>query len=326
MSIRKGKYTLLCNERMKKRPIKDLVDALNTLGSNIEYLENQGFPPLKIIGNTLIKNNNVTINAEKSSQFVSALMLIAPKFANGLNIKIKSKIASLPYILMTKKLLEKFNVNVKFSHNEIQIKHQTILAPSQIKIEADWSAAAVWFAFASLLENTNFYLKDLTKNSIQGDSKLIKIYENLNIKTSSYKNGLKIQKTNKNLPVFLELNLSETPDLMPTIAVNLCLLNIKFKLTGIENLRIKETDRINAIATCLQNFGYKIYTYDEYIEWKGELLSKKNSSPINTFDDHRIAMACSLFAVNQPITIKNPQCVEKSYPDYWTHFFKIFHQ
>ncbi len=320
LSIRKGEYTLLCDERMKKRPISELVDALNKLGANISYLEKSGFPPLKITGNPKLTGGKISINGSQSSQFISALMMIAPTLPKGLTIEILKNITSFPYIKITAYLLEKQGINVKIKKNLIQIAQQKFQPQNSITVESDWSAAAVWYAFATLLDNENLFLKNLHKNSIQGDKKLIEIYQKLGIKSIQTSQGIIIKKTLLNTD-FFEINLRDNPDLMPTLAVNLCLLNIKFKIKGIENLKIKESNRISAITKCLKSFGYTLNSPDDDIlEWDGNFTKKNFSGLINTENDHRIAMACSLLATKHNIKILDFKCVEKSYPKFWIFF------
>ena len=319
LSQKKGVFELQCDERMKKRPIRELVKSLELLGAKIKYLEKEGFPPIKITG-TKLKTQNITISGKISSQYISALLMISPTLLDGLIIDISDKITSLPYIEMTLELMSKFGIKYKFQKNVIKIKSQNFTTPKEIIVESDWSAASYWYGFASLLNEKNFFLPNLYKNSIQGDSKLIEIYSKINIRTYFENNNVILKKINKKLPNFIELNLQNEPDLAPTLAVNLCLLNIKYKLTGLENLHIKECDRIVAIIKNLHNFGYFINeTSNGILEWNGT-VTKASFERINTFNDHRIAMAFSLFATKHNIQISNHECVKKSYPNFWENF------
>lgn len=324
LSLLEGNFELLCDERMTKRPIDELVEALLSIGANIKYVKNKGFPPLKMEGKKLL-GGEVTLSSKKSSQFISALLLIAPSFKKGLKINIFGEQTSTPYIEMTLKLLNIFGVNFSVKENLIFVPNQKLKAPKQISVEADWSAAAIWFAFLTLSENTEFFLPLLQSKSIQGDRNLVNIYEHLGVKSTFEKNGLKISKIAKTNVDYFEQNLKNNPDLMPTLSVNLCLLGIKFKLTGLENLQIKESNRIKAIKECLENFGYIIYTQNfGEIEWKGEKRKIVNSGTVlNSHNDHRIAMACSLFLKEKNFSINNKTCVEKSYPNFWNEFEKL---
>ena len=320
LSQKRGIFILRCSERMKKRPIGELVETLKTLGAKIEYLEKKGFPPLRITGAKL-KSNKISISGKTSSQFISALLLIAPTLPDGLSITISDKISSLPYIKMTLDLLSKFGIIYNFDHNFINIKHQEFQPPKNFSVESDWSAASYWYGFASLLNKEKIVLSNLLEKSIQGDSRLIEIYSKLNIKTSFENNNVILTKNSRILPKYIELDLQNEPDLAPSIAVNLCLLNIKFKLIGLKNLHIKECDRISAIIKNLENFGFSVKeTSLGILEWNGEYKQSLFDGIINTHNDHRIAMAFSLFATKQNISINNPECVEKSYPSYWENF------
>ncbi|MBN2662638.1 MAG: 3-phosphoshikimate 1-carboxyvinyltransferase [Bacteroidales bacterium] len=324
LSTLDGSYELLCDDRMKKRPIDELVDALLSIGANIKYIENKGFPPLKINGKK-ISGGEVTLSSQKSSQFISSLLLVAPFFKNGLKINIVGEQTSTPYIEMTLKLLNIFGASFTAKENFIFVPSQKLKAPKQISVEADWSASAIWYAFATLFINIEFFLPLLNSNSIQGDSCLLKIYEQLGVNSLFEKEGVKISKISKPKVDYFEQNLKHTPDLMPTLSVNLCLLGIKFKLTGLENLKIKESNRIHAIKECLENFGYIIYTQNSgAIEWKGEKRKIENfSAVLNSYNDHRIAMACSLFSKEKIISINDKTCVEKSYPNFWNEYEKL---
>lgn len=327
LSQKKGVFELQCDDRMKLRPIGVLVDALRTLGAKIEYLEKENFPPLKIYG-TNLDSKKIEISGKISSQYISALLMIAPTLPTDLNIEITDEITSRPYIEMTLKLMTEFGIKYAFNHNFINIPAQKFSPPKTFTIESDWSAASYWYGFASLLNEKEIVLPNLFKNSIQGDSKLIEIYKNIGIDTHFENNNVILKKNNKQLPKYLELNLQNEPDLAPSIAVNICLLNIKFKLTGLDNLHIKECDRIEAIIENLYFFGYFIKeTSIGVLEWNGESKTQtktcRSISPnkyINTHNDHRIAMAFSLFATKQNIIISNHECVEKSYPDFWENF------
>lgn len=320
-----GKYNLLCDEQMKKRPINELVNVLRQLGAEINYLENQGFPPLHINGKNLI-SKKIQLNGSISSQYITALLLIAPTLQNGLEIELTGKITSLPYLQMTLEILQDFGINYNFIDNIISIPQQSFSSPKHYAVEADWSSAAVWFAFASLLPNKTFQLKYFDKNSIQGDSALVKIYDKLGISSIFENKVLILKNVQIKLPDFIELNLRDTPDLLTTIAINLCLLNIKFRITGIENLHIKESDRIAAVCDILNIAGYEVIeTNYGTLEWNGKMnKTEAETLQMDTYSDHRFAMATSLFSAFKNVEIKNPECVEKSYPDYWKHYELIF--
>ncbi len=323
LSFQNGVFYLKCDKRMEKRPIDELVKAINSLSGKIEYIKKKGFPPLKITGQKLT-GNKVIISGKKSSQFISAIALVAPKMPNGLSIKITDKLNSTPYLKMTLDLLSEFGIKSTYSNDEIYIKNQNFIAPNKYFVESDWSAAAVWYAFVSLSEKSKIIFKNLSINSIQGDKKIAKIYEKLGVFTE-FENSKVVIFNKKNAKKdFFSINLKDNPDLMPTLAVNLCLLGIKFKFSGLENLHIKESDRINAIIFCLKNFGYILKeTSFGVLQWDGKKINKFYTNNIKTFNDHRIAMACSLFSVKNNLKIENYNCTEKSYPNYWKNLRKL---
>lgn len=322
LSVQEGTFELQCSERMKKRPIGELVEALKELGAKIEYLENKGFPPLLIEGSTLTKRCT-SVSLEKSSQFASAIIMLGTSLEQGVQLFIRKFEYSFSYFKLTIKLLEKFghycpNLGVAYFSRKRNVRH-----PKTFYVEADWSASAVWFAFVSLKKKSKIFLKDLQKDSIQDDSQLVEIYKNLGITTIFTTSGIIIE-NNENIKCnFFELDLKNNPDLTPTLATNLCLLGINFRLSGLKNLKIKESDRIESIKYNLKLFGYKLYSDEDSLEWKGEFSkTQKNEIVCNSFDDHRIAMACSLFALFQDINLTNPSCVEKSYPNYFESLFQ----
>ncbi len=322
LSTKKGEFTLLCDERMKKRPIADLVEALCQLGAEIYYLEDEGFPPLKIIGKKL-KGGKILISGAKSSQFISALLLITPTFEQKLELFLTDEPSSKPYIEMTLSLLDEFGVKSTFSDRKIVVESQKLKPPLSYTVEADWSAAAVWYAFVSLLPEKSFFLPDLKENSLQGDSELVDIYRHIGVETEFSEKGILIHKSSHKIVYFTSC-MSNFPDLMPTVAVNLCLLGIGFRLSGLENLHIKESDRIKAITECLANFGYGVEEkMSGVLEWNGKRKKTSKNKLVKTHNDHRIAMACSLFLLTDEVEFDNENCVKKSYPDFWQELSKV---
>ncbi len=307
--------TITGSDRMKQRPIGVLVEALQSLGATIHYLEKQGFPPLQITG-TQITKNSLTIDGSVSSQYITALMLIAPTLPNGLTIQIIGKITSLPYILMTESLLQEIGVTCTVIGNTISISSKKQIEPQALTIESDWSAASYWYSFVALSKK-NVRIKKFNKNSIQGDHKVVDFFNLLGIETIFEKNQtILLKHTTKPPPESLILDLNHTPDLAQTIAVTCLGLKINCTLTGLETLNIKETNRLLALKTELKKLGANVSITHNTIQIQQKQKLNKNIL-INTYQDHRMAMAFTPLSVITPIAIENPQVVSKSYPDFW---------
>lgn len=310
-----GEWEITGSERMKNRPIKILVEALNSLGGKIEYLEKEGFPPLKIYGSALM-GGEIMLDGGISSQYISALMMIAPYMINGLKIKLQGNIISKPYILMTMGMMKEFGVEVDFNENSIEIE------PQQYKhvnysVESDWSAASYWYEILAIAEKGEITLKGLHRHSLQGDSQVAKIFETLGVKTEFKNDGIVIIANGKPQTVNYRYDFTNEPDLAQTIAVTCCLKNIPFEFSGLQSLRIKETDRIAALINELKKLGYVLQTIDNKLSWNGERCEKEKLPIIATYDDHRMAMAFAPAALLYPIEIENPHVVSKSYPKFW---------
>ena len=295
-SIQKGKeFVLNGSDRMKERPIKELVNSLQELGVKIEYLEKKDFPPLKIIG-TEIDRGEIEIDGTISSQFISSLLLIAPNLRNGLILKIKGELVSKPYVLMTLKLMSKFGINWTWNKDIITILKQEYVAKNYT-VESDWSAATFWFQSASLSEKCKIILRGLNEESIQGDSACKKIFKDLGV-DSVFKNGDLILTKNKRISPSETYNLIETPDIYQSLKCTLFSLNKDSEFTGIQTLRNKETDRITAV--------------------ENELLKLNTPKIIETYDDHRMAMSFAPLSLKfEELQISNPGVISKSYPNYW---------
>lgn len=306
------------SERMKQRPIKPLVEALRELGADIEYLENEGFPPLKIKGKKLEKNF-VEIPADISSQFITSLILVGGKLENGLTIKLLGKITSKPYIEMTLKLLS------EISGKSIILKDKTIQIPNikthktAFTVESDWSSASYFYSF-SALDRQKITLKNFNENSLQGDSKIIEIYSHFfGIDTIFNENQQKITlipKSNFSLPQSIQLNMNDCPDIAQTVCVTAAALKIPFEISGLATLKIKETDRLSALQNELKKIGCETEITDNSIKSVLYTNPEKNIS-IATYGDHRMAMAFAPYSLIQEIEIQNPEVVEKSFPDFW---------
>lgn len=316
-----GEWVVTGSERMKQRPIKLLVDALNKLGARIEYIENEGFPPLKIYGSALV-GGEINLKGNVSSQYISALMMIAPTMQNGLKIILEGKVISKPYIEMTMRMMEEYGVEVSFTDNIISIEPQEY-QPVPYKVESDWSAASYWYEILSLLNEGGVFLKGLFENSIQGDSKVAELYEQLGVKTSYFDKGVLLS-PNGNKVTNFEYDFTDQPDLAQTFAVTCSLKGIPFVFSGLESLKIKETDRIAALINELAKLGFVIYEPTEsQLAWDGKRCDPANEISIKTYDDHRMAMAFAPAALFLPLEIEEPHVVSKSYPGFWTDFEKL---
>lgn len=319
-----GEWTITGSDRMKQRPIGILVDALNKLGAKIEYLENDGFPPLKIYGSHL-KGCVLELDGSVSSQYISALLMIAPTIENGLTLRLKNKITSRSYIEMTLKLMEQFGVQHVWKGNEIRISEQKYMA-RPFSVEADWSGASYWYEMAVLADEVDVELFGLRTESLQGDAILANWFGQLGIQTISTEKGSRLTKNGQSLPNFLQLNFIENPDVAQTFAVLCVMKQIPFHFTGLETLKIKETNRIAALQDELAKFGAQIAepAHGE-LKWDGTFLREKQTLPeIETYHDHRMALsfapACQSFG---PIAILDPMVVTKSYPVYWEDLKKV---
>lgn len=317
LSITPGERILTGSERMKQRPIKILVDIFKQLGAKIEYLENEGYPPIKIKG-TKLSSKPIKIKGNISSQFISALLMIAPVLEEGLTIIIKDKILSKDYINMTMKMMQYHGINIQWQNQSVLI-HKGTYIPKEITVEPDWSAASYWFEMVSFIKNTEIHLPGLLKNSLQGDSVLPEIFNDLGIQTTFNKKGIHI----KNIPAtcsHFEYDFTDCPDLAQTIAVTLVTKKTPFKLTGLDNLPIKETDRIKALVGEFEKMGIYLQTNGkDFISWNGnESIIIPPNHIIKTYDDHRMAMAFApLSAITKHLIIEDPNVVAKSYPDFW---------
>lgn len=319
-----GEWTLTGSDRMKQRPIGILVDALNKLGARIEYLENEGFPPLKIYGSHL-KGCVLELDGSVSSQYISALLMIAPTIEGGLTLRLKNKITSRPYIDMTLNLMEQFGVKSVWKGNEIRIAEQSYKA-RPFSVEADWSGASYWYEMAVMADEVDMELIGLTTESLQGDAQIAKWFEQLGIDTIATEKGSKLVKNDKPLPKSLNLNFIENPDVAQTFAVLCVMKQIPFHFIGLETLKIKETNRIAALQDELAKFGARITepAHGE-LSWEGTFLLEKQAIPeIETYHDHRMALAfapaCQVYG---PVAILEPMVVTKSYPNYWEDLRKV---
>lgn len=332
-AVKEGAEIILTgSQRMQERPIGVLVNALRNLGAEIDYLKNEGFPPLKIIGKALQKKE-VKINANISSQYISALMLIAPMLSHGLKINLEGKVTSVPYIEMTLSLLRKLGISADFTKNEIIISSAESIQNTKVIIESDWSSASYFYSLVALsdeAESCKIILSSFSDEAIQGDSALVQIYEALGVQTifnasetvaDGRKNSISLSKKNIQLPDSLLLDLCNTPDLAQTIAISCFGLGIGCKLTGLHTLKIKETDRLLALKTELEKLGATIQVDADSLSLGKSSLLNSNQS-IKTYQDHRMAMAFAPLSVKTNIIINDAEVVSKSYINFWKDFQK----
>ncbi len=317
-SIQDGReVTLTGSERMKQRPIKVLVDALNELGAEISYQENEGFPPLSIKGKKLT-NNSITIPSNISSQYITALCLIGTKLENGLTINLDGKIISVPYIQMTIQLLNKVGIKAVFEGNTISIPLTASIQAQNLQVESDWSSASYYYSLIALSKNSEVKISTYYEDSLQGDSALQQIYADHFGVISTFENGILSLKNDSNFKLkdSIELNLINTPDIAQTIAATCVGLRVNCHLTGLETLKIKETDRLVALKNELEKLGAIIKITDDSLTI--EAYQDFEETPIfETYNDHRMAMCMAPLAQIYTIKINNEMVVEKSYPTFW---------
>ncbi len=313
------------SNRMQQRPIKILVDALKSIGANISYLKEEGYPPLRIKGKELL-TNSLSINANVSSQYISALLLIAPSLKEGLTIKLLGELTSIPYIQMTLTLLSQIGIKTSWVDNTIQVFPKVTTKEQVITVESDWSAASYYYSTLALSDSGTIELSYFKEDSLQGDKALADIYTNFGIETTFQENSILLEKiTNSKQEKHLKFNLQNTPDIAQTIAVTCFGLKVSCELTGLHTLKIKETDRLEALKIELQKFGAKVRITDDSFHLKSVTLTQnlKNQITINTYKDHRMAMAFAPLSLKYVFTIKEADVVSKSYPEFWKHFDKL---
>lgn len=320
LAVKNGNYVLTGSERMLERPCGILVDALQSLGADIKYLGKEGYPPLQISGKELDKNE-VNIKGNVSSQFISALMLIAPHLKNGLNINFTSELVSKPYLTMTSSMMQYFGANINWLEKGISIASENYKAKN-FTVEADWSAASYWYEIACLSTKANIELTGLKEESLQADSACVEIFEKLGVKTKFNKTGIVLSKE-ENKTSFFKYDFEECPDIAQTLAVTLAAKNIESKLYGLQTLKIKETDRIIALKNELKKLDCSSNDTEDtlYIntDFKDELIGQ-----IATYHDHRMAMAFAPLAlVCSSILIEDENVVDKSYPRFWDDLKQI---
>jgi 3-phosphoshikimate 1-carboxyvinyltransferase len=316
-AVNEGREVVLTGSpRMKERPIKVLVEALQQLGAKISFENEEGYPPIRIKGQK-ITENKVSIPANVSSQYISALLLIAPKLENGIELTLVGEITSIPYIKMTLGLLNDLNIQTSFEGNVIKVSPKQEVESKVMTVESDWSSASYFFSIVALSEiGTQITLSSYKQNSLQGDSALVEIYKNLGVETVFEKNNIVLRKAAICNLESLIWNLNSSPDIAQTIVVTCLGLGIGCHLTGLHTLKIKETDRLEALRIELTKLGANISVTNDSLTLESSNSINSNVK-IATYNDHRMAMAFAPLALKVPIRIENAEVVSKSYPDFW---------
>ena len=319
LSIKTNKqFVITGSNRMKERPIKILVDALNKLGANISYCDKNGYPPLLIKGQEIV-GGEISLSSQISSQYISALMLIAPILKKGLLINLEGKITSKPYLEMTLAILKKIGINCYFKKNIISIESCSTINSSSISIESDWSSLSYFYSIIALSSSSKLNIGTFYKSSIQGDIRLSEIYTKLGVETKFIESSSRVslKKINDfNKPDHIDLDLTENPDIAQTVAVTCFGLGISCDLFGLHTLKIKETDRLVALDTELSKLGAKISVTNKSLHLASNQDFQKGIT-ISTYNDHRMAMAFAPLALKIPLSVKKAEVVSKSYPSFW---------
>ncbi len=326
LAVTEGSHIITGSERMKKRPIGILVNALRQLGAQIEYVEDDGFPPLRIVGNNSLEGGIISLPGNVSSQYISAMLMIGPTLKKGLTLQLTGEIISRPYINMTIAIMHSFGANVQFATDNTIVVKPGKYNPNDYTIENHWSAASYWYEIIALANNTDatIYLPNLYKNSLQGDCKGAEVFRKLGVETQYTSNGVTIRKTPISIEL-LEYDFVEMPDLAQTFVVTCCMLGVHFHFTGLQSLKIKETDRINALKVEMKKLGYVIEDRnDSELLWQGELCKPIDNCSIDTYEDHRMAMSFAPASMKiGKININDPHVVTKSYPHYWDDLKRV---
>lgn len=320
LSVTNQDRELTGTDRMCNRPIKILVEALKELGVTIEYKEKNGYPPLLIQGFKEQKTKQLSIRGDVSSQYISALLMIAPVLPQGLELELTGVIGSRPYIKMTLSVMESFGVSSSWAGNKIIIAHQEYNAVPYT-VEPDWSAASYWYSLVALSESGSVTLKNLKDDSIQGDRQIADIMLPLGVKTEFNAEGALLTKVSHQKET--DIDFIDCPDLAQTVTVVCAVHGIRCRMTGLESLRIKETDRIYALQQELRKIGADIIEHeDHWVLTPADQISDKKTIEFDTYEDHRMAMALAPLCTQMPIVIKDREVVNKSYPRYWEDYTK----
>ena len=314
----KGSWTITGTDRMRNRPVKILVDALNALGAQIEYAHKEGFPPLRIIGR-LLEGGEVWLDGGVSSQYISALLMVAPLMANGLRLHLTGQVISRPYLQLTIRLMNEFGVAVSEENNTLSVLPQPY-HPIPFIVESDWSAASYWYEMVALSEDAEVTLSGLFANSLQGDSHIWSLFDSLGVDTVFTTNGVVIKRKERNTDIPFTYDFTNMPDMAQTFVVTCAMLDIPFCFSGLQSLKIKETDRLTALCIEMAKLGYILTERDgQMLQWNGERTACTAFPVIHTYEDHRMAMAFAPVSIRHDEGIRIADCgvVTKSYPHFW---------
>ena len=309
------------SKRMKERPIGLLVEALQRMGADISYKDKVGYPPLIIKGKKL-QVDSVRLKANISSQYISALMLIGASLPSGLEIVLEGQITSTPYLLMTLEILRQVGIKGNFNKDRIFIEPIENLEPVTIAVESDWSSASYFYSMAAISGSAEIRLSNYRKNSKQGDSCLAEIYKHFGVQTTFQGNSIILKKETTKRSMRINEDLRNSPDIAQTIAVTCFALGMECKLEGLHTLKIKETDRLQALKNEMEKFGARVNITDDCLHLAA-CTSLKNDVLVETYNDHRMAMAFAPLAIKIPLSIKDANVVSKSYPDFWKDLKKM---
>ena len=318
LSVTAGTHLITGTERMQQRPIRILVDALRTLGAHIEYAGNEGFPPLRING-TQLTGSEIELAGDVSSQYISALLMIGAVLPTGLKLQLKGNIISRPYINLTLQLMHDFGAQAGWTSDSSITVEPGGYHDTPFRVESDWSAASYWYQMTALADGSpEVELLGLFAHSAQGDSRGAELFARLGVQTEYIPQGVKLRKQGQSV-ARLDADMVDIPDLAQTFVVTCCLMDVPFRFTGLQSLKIKETDRICALITELRKLGYVVHAgQDSILWWDGGRCPADEQPGIDTYEDHRMAMAFAPVCLVRPaIRINEPQVVSKSYPSYW---------
>lgn len=320
----RGEHVITGTERMKQRPIAVLVDALRALGADVVYVGKNGFPPLRIVGRAL-EGGVVSLPGNVSSQYISALLMIGPMMEKGLELKLSGGIISRPYIDMTIGIMRDFGARVEWRGDDTLVVEHGGYVPASYVVESDWSAASYWYEIMALCGDADarVVLSGLRQKSLQGDRGIADVFALLGVATEYVDGAVILTKCDAKLSA-LDLDMADMPDLAQTLVVTCCMMGLPFHITGLQTLKIKETDRIVALQTELAKLGFMIESkHDSELIWTGA-RSEPSGVPVDTYDDHRMAMAFAPATIKLGgIAINNPEVVSKSYPEYWEHLAAV---
>lgn len=322
LQTQSGNFVLTGTQRMKERPIGLLVDALTAIGADISYIENEGFPPLRIKGPFTQSSNQVSIPGDISSQYISSLLLSAPSFPQGLQLNILGELTSRPYVTMTLNMLSECGISYEWTDNTIRIPAQEF-AETTLYVEPDWSAASYWYAIVALSKAATIRLPGLRTSSLQGDIAIAEIMTHFGVHTTFEDEGILLQKTDITSEEKI-FDFKECPDLAQTVVVVAAAQRRNVSFKGLETLKIKETDRIAALQTEIAKFGCQLIEENEVYHLRTDGFHLPQQLSFDTYEDHRMAMAFAPLALMfEQVNIIDPQVVEKSYPDYWKHLEQV---